>query len=184
MLGDGGRTNAPQDTTTTTTTTMKKEHPFFTPNMMKGTNPTPGKTYIITDKTYEHMVSLRNGQVKGISLAKANLHPGMGGRYLWHCEEKNGWIRFRNAGNGEYLGPNCFYCGNAVLVTAKEPDNGYRQFSPSLSERVGWVSLILWAKSLFELGDEGIDGGMTRNLFTNNGVEPTVWEFVEVPFDP
>ncbi|KAK4159578.1 hypothetical protein QBC43DRAFT_326923 [Cladorrhinum sp. PSN259] len=72
--------------------------------------PSPGKSFMITDMGFKHALALMNGELHRIPLLGIKIHAN-NACWSWECVEKNGWLNFRNAVSGTYLG----YVGNSLV---------------------------------------------------------------------
>ncbi|KAK4159570.1 hypothetical protein QBC43DRAFT_373709 [Cladorrhinum sp. PSN259] len=69
---------------------------------IKSAIPCPGKIFIMTDATCGYALALEDGELKFVELVKAENR--IGACWLWRCVEESGWMCFRNAVSGTYLG--------------------------------------------------------------------------------
>ncbi|KAK4458621.1 hypothetical protein QBC42DRAFT_156663, partial [Cladorrhinum samala] len=135
--------------------------------------PSPGQSFMITDRACEHALSLQNGNLKLISLAATNPF-GTAGCWVWECVESNGWLGFKNWASGTYLGHN----GSAqVLWAERKHHKGHEQFCVRQVDG-GYVLLMeSWGK----LGKVGAaihkDGPQWKVVLEGT---PVVWNFVKV----
>ncbi|KAK3984709.1 hypothetical protein QBC44DRAFT_336495 [Cladorrhinum sp. PSN332] len=67
--------------------------------------PSDGKNFMITDETFQHALALHDGDIQLIDLTAAHEH--LGACWIWKCVERSGWLGFRNAASGTYLGADC-----------------------------------------------------------------------------
>lgn len=147
--------------------------PVLPPSAKKGAIPCPGKTLILTDVKFEYALSLYDGELKFVELEAVGIS-GKGGCYLWHCVEDNGWLGFRNAASGTYMG----HDGNTELCAAVKYHHPYERFCLRQVEG-GYVLLILYGQKLTKIGLDGEWGKAKLPVLTTQG-DPMIWQFIEV----
>lgn len=134
--------------------------------------PSPGKSFMITDRTCEHALSLQSGNLKLIGLANAN-NFGTAGCWVWECVENNGWLGFKNWASGTYLGHN----GSQIMWAERKHHKGHEQFCVRQVDG-GYVLLMeSWGK----LGKvAAVDEKRDPKWKVVLEGKPVVWNFVKV----
>ncbi|KAK3994471.1 hypothetical protein QBC44DRAFT_322726 [Cladorrhinum sp. PSN332] len=146
---------------------------------LKGSIPSPNKMFMLTDNTFNYALALQNGLLKFILLADANI--SMGACWLWNCVESiDGWLRFRNAASGTYLGTDDYHARLQASDTAEGLCN--RVCVRLDAEGRGFVLLVAWRDSKM---CAVVTGGPLSAPGTMCNIElraksPMLWGFVEV----
>ncbi|KAL0468215.1 hypothetical protein QR685DRAFT_564402 [Neurospora intermedia] len=91
----------------------------------------------------------------------------------WHCVETAGWLGFRNAASGTYLGHDMWQ--NIIARVYKHQGWEFMTVRPAL-ERKGWYLMVTHWEKLHKINY--LEGpGVFK---AENPMEGTVWEFVKV----
>ncbi|KAK3324245.1 hypothetical protein B0T19DRAFT_428141 [Cercophora scortea] len=93
--------NASVLTPTTTHKADDDDNTWADPTITYDAVPVPGDTFILVHQPDGRALTLLNGKLRLASLTAA---ARSGGSFHWACVEKKGWLGFRNAASGAYLG--------------------------------------------------------------------------------
>ncbi|KAI0419885.1 hypothetical protein F5X98DRAFT_334190 [Xylaria grammica] len=141
--------------------------------------PEPGRTYMIRDLDSERVLTVADGCLT------LTLAPDVGstGGWQWHCEEHtSGWLGFRNAVSGKYIGHNnrgAGYVAKAVRFRSWE----YFVLRPR--QLGGYNLCVKWGHELKFVGtntDENKNGNesMLKLVHAPTSDLATRWEFIRV----
>lgn len=132
--------------------------------------PQAGKVFILHDHKTGRVLTLLDGHV---SLQP----PGTpGSAYRWMCEEREGWLGFKNIASGTYLGHN--FWGD--VCAAAHQHMGWENFCVRIQPNGGYVLLMTHWAQLWPLKQKD-EGGMQKLLKAEAPVKDgNVWVFVEV----
>lgn len=144
---------------TPTHSTVTEEPPSYTPTE---TVPWPGETFVIREPNQGLAITLTEGRLR--------LRQEMGNRggCHWVCVDRNGWLGFRNAVSGTYLGHD--QKGNFYAKVQHHEPHEY--FCARRHPRGGYILLMRHGNDLqkMAIGEDG------ESLVETKG-EGTAWEF-------
>ncbi|KAJ2896165.1 hypothetical protein MKZ38_005772 [Zalerion maritima] len=145
------------------------------------TPPSWGNTYILRLACTDKIVTVDdNGAVNlmspqgSFSLYRHGLLTTDGSSH-WECVESKGWLGFRNAESGRYLGHD--HGGN--LVNRAVDHKGWENFVSEHSADGGYILKMTHYERLWHLGVVGESEGEPRLAKMDYGI-PLVWEFIKV----
>jgi len=131
--------------------------------------PWPGSTFIIRALSTGQVITLLDGQIVLAS-------PGARGSIHWKCVETKGWLGFRNAVSGNYLGHN----DKGVLRCRVDKHQGWENFCARLRPEGGYVLLMTHFERLWHIGIKKERGVEMLAKLGDGGSKGIVWEFIEV----
>jgi hypothetical protein len=103
-----------------TSSTYQREHDKDLPKPWKGTNPWPGKAYIITEKTSGRPITVENGELFLQALDRPGQEVTQTANNTWLCCEENNYWAFQNVPTGRYIGHDG---GDGMCVRATKIQN-------------------------------------------------------------
>lgn len=132
--------------------------------------PLNGSIYIIRQESTGLVIQLLGGEVvldKPSSLSSMD----------WVCEEKNGWLGFRNAASGKYLG----HDGGGKLCCRAGQQREWECFSLGVSSEHGYVLLMrhwekLWPVTINTENKDIVTLAKVEGRISDGNT----WDFIEV----
>ncbi|KAH6677740.1 hypothetical protein B0J14DRAFT_475006, partial [Halenospora varia] len=131
--------------------------------------PWPGSTFIIRSVSSGHVITLLDGQIVLAS-------PGGRGSIHWACVETKGWLGFRNATSGRFLGHDFW----GSLCCSGERHQGWENFCVRLRPEGGYVLLMTHWERLWHVGIILEQGVEKLAKVGDGGSDGIVWDFVKV----
>ena len=128
--------------------------------------PWPGSTYIIRSVSCGKVITLVDGHV-------ALTQPGSSGSIYWVCVETKGWLGFRNAVSGKFLGHDI----RGRLCCTAEQQKGWENFCCRTRPEGGCVLLMTHWERLWHVGLTPERGLAKVGDGASDGI---TWEFVKV----
>ncbi|KAI0908763.1 hypothetical protein F4823DRAFT_597635 [Ustulina deusta] len=130
--------------------------------------PVPGRTYMIGDFDTGRAIIMEEGHLS------LKLVSGTSGGWHWHCVERDGgWLGFREAVSGNYLGRD----GRGGFQAKFKHFDGWESFCLRPLEEGGYHLLAIDKSSFRRMGIAG-DGGKLIEVKT--AAEATRWAFVKL----
>ncbi|KAJ8131418.1 hypothetical protein O1611_g2212 [Lasiodiplodia mahajangana] len=143
----------------------------FTMNNAVASAPEPGETYMIRECSSERALTLVDGKPTVL------LNEGTRGGWHWKCEEHpNGWIGFRNAVSGRYLGRDD---NGGYMVEATKFDH-WESFVLRPREVGGYNLCVRFRDKLKPMGIVDADGPTPKLVDAKSPDQAARWEFVRV----
>lgn len=133
--------------------------------------PWPGSTFIIRSVLTGRVLTLLDGKV-------VLSPPGNRGCIRWKCVESKGWLGFRSATSGRFLGHN----KNGRLCCVAERQQGWENFCVRMTPERSYVLLMTHFERLWKVGlrVEG-DGEKLVKMNSAEAEEGKVeWDSIEV----
>ncbi|KAI0404122.1 hypothetical protein F4802DRAFT_265218 [Xylaria palmicola] len=133
--------------------------------------PENGHTYMIREVDSGRAITLVNGRLTLV------LDAGTRGGWHWCCEEhSSGWIGFRDAVSGKYLG----HDNKGGYMVRAEKLRAWESFVLRPREKGGYNLFVKDWDTLKPMGVDNIDGQTPRLVNAPSLEKAARWEFVEV----
>ncbi|KAK3688133.1 hypothetical protein B0T22DRAFT_479406 [Podospora appendiculata] len=146
-------------------------HTWEDPTTVYDAVPVPGDTFILVHQPDGRALTLLHGRLRLESLTAA---ARTGGSFHWACVEKKGWLGFRNAASGAYLG----HDGRKNIRASAWRHDGWEYFCARRHVGGGgYVLLTTHWDALLKIGVEGEGEGVRLVAREDGG---SVWEFRKV----
>ncbi|KAI0467317.1 hypothetical protein F4859DRAFT_525962 [Xylaria cf. heliscus] len=132
--------------------------------------PEPGKTYKIVEIVSERAITLIGGRLVPV------LDVGTRGGWQWDCEENpDGWIGFRNAVSGRYLG----HDNKGGYIAQANKLDAWESFTLRPRTAGGYNLCVKHGSKLKPMGISD-DGSESKLVDAQSYEEAARWEFYEV----
>ncbi|KAF2664195.1 hypothetical protein BT63DRAFT_103099 [Microthyrium microscopicum] len=131
--------------------------------------PWPGSSFIIRSASSGNVITLLDGQI-------VLDRPGSRGSFHWACVETKGWIGFRNAVSGRFLG----HDPSGKLHCSAQRQQGWENFCVRLRPDGGYLLLMTHFERLWHVGIK-MERGIERLAKIGHGEDDgMVFEFIKV----
>lgn len=133
--------------------------------------PEPGHVYMIREANLDKALTVLNGELTLMS------HTDTRGGWQWHCEQNaNGWMGFRDAVSGRYLGHDN---RGGYVVQAKRLSD-WESFVIRHRKGGGYNLCVKYGHKLKPMGTAVGDGTGMKLVDAPSPAEAAVWAFIEV----
>lgn len=133
--------------------------------------PEPNHVYMIREVNLDQALTVLDGELTLTS------HTDTRGGWQWRCEEHpNGWMGFRDAVSGRYLGHD--NRGGYIVQAKKFLD--WESFVIRHRKNGGYNLCVKYGHKLKPVGIAGGDGSEAKLVDASGSAEAALWVFIEV----